>query len=266
MDRITGIINSENLRPRVVLLGAGNVATHLARALDGVTELCQVWSRTEQSASQLCSGLLSAQPVTDAQDIRRDADFYIISVPDDAVGGVSAMLGDVGGIVAHSSGSVPIDALCQKRRGVFYPLQTFSRHRDVCVREVPFFIEGVDAEALEALKTLAGLISDVVHEADSEHRAVLHLAAVFACNFSNHLWAIAEEQLRKGGYDLSVFSPLLHETLRKALTNGASKSQTGPAVRGDYAVIRTQLSKLSGDSAELYQLMTRMIIDAHRSD
>ena len=252
-------------RPRVVILGAGNVATHLSQALAGVANVCQVWSRSQASAERLAALLPDAQPVSSFDNIVRDADFYIISVPDDAVASVSAALGSVNGIVAHTSGSVPVTAIAQKGGGVFYPLQTFSRTTPVCVEQVPFFIEGTTAAACMALKSLAASISESVHEADSAHRAVLHLAAVFACNFANHMWAIAQDQLQRGGYDLDVFGPLLHETLRKALANGAFASQTGPAVRGDNAVMQAHEAKLSGDEARLYRLISSMIVDSHHS-
>jgi predicted short-subunit dehydrogenase-like oxidoreductase (DUF2520 family) len=147
------------------------------------------------------------------------------------------------------------------RYGVFYPLQTFSRQKAVNVSEIPFFIEGSDDEVTTLLMSLAERLTDKVYKADSKQRATLHIAAVFACNFANHLWGISADILAQSGYSFDVFKPLLQETLRKAFEMGPTAAQTGPAKRGDMNVINGHLAKLDGDRHELYELITKMILN-----
>lgn len=248
-------------RPRIVCLGAGNVAWSLAPALDKKADVAQVFSPTLKHASELASKLRQCQAVSSLSEIIADADFYIISVKDDAVASVAKSMPKVGGIVAHTSGSVPIEALsaATANAGVFYPLQTFSKAYAVDVSQVPFFIEGTSATVFDRLSALAKLISPHIYATDSAHRASLHLAAVFACNFTNNLWGIAADILAKSGYGLSVFKPLLETTLSKAMRMHPHKAQTGPAVRGDDKVIAKQRSALSGLDLNIYDILTLSI-------
>ncbi len=247
-------------QPRVAIIGAGNVAGHLAEVLAQAGCLVGVWSRNESHASSVAAplkvsgGTISALP--------RDLDVYIVAVKDDAIPAVSAAIGPVAGIVAHTSGTAPMDALVQARRGVFYPLQTFSSNRHIDMSEVPFFIEGSDDVVSEVLMNLALRISPDVRYAGSDIRATLHLAAVFACNFANHSWAIAENILkREAGCSLEVFAPLLRETLAKAMECGAGASQTGPAARGDIHTIEKHLQRLEGAQADIYRIMSQDIMN-----
>lgn len=247
---------------RIIILGSGNVATHLATTLAGSGMLAGLWSRTPANAAALADRL-HVPAYADITDIPRDADVYIIAVADRAVADVACRLGAVDGIVAHTSGSVPMQALAAggaSRTGVFYPLQTFSKDSTVDMSQVPFFIEASEDDVFDTLSALARQTGGAAYAADSSHRAVLHLAAVFACNFANRLWGIADELLAPAGYPLTVFSPLLTETLRKAMAVGPSAAQTGPAVRNDSNVIRKQLDELGdGANAELYRIFTAQI-------
>lgn len=247
---------------RVIVLGSGNVATHLARALADKGMLAGVWSKTTGHAWTLADAC-NVPAYSDIDMIPRDADAYIIAVADRAVASVATALGAVEGIVAHTSGSVSMDELAgggARHIGVFYPLQTFSKDAEVDMSQVPFFIEAGDDATYGGLSALARLIGGAAYAADSSHRAILHLAAVFACNFANRLWGIAEEVLEPAGYPLTVFRPLLAETLRKAMDVGPTAAQTGPAVRHDENVIAKQLAELGeGENAELYRLFTRQI-------
>ena len=247
-------------QPRVAIVGAGNVAGHLAEALAQTGCLVGVWSSNESHALSIAAplnvsgGAISALP--------RDLDVYIVAVKDDAIPTVSASMGDVAGIVAHTSGTAPMDALVQARRGVFYPLQTFSNNRQIDMSEVPFFIEGADDDVSEVLMNLALRISPKVRYAGSDTRATLHLAAVFACNFANHLWTIAEDILkREAGCSLEVFAPLLRETLAKAMECGAGASQTGPAARGDIHTMEKHLRRLEGMWSDIYRIMSQDIMN-----
>lgn len=248
------------IQPRVAVIGAGNVAIHLAEAFAQAGCLVGVWSRNGRHALAVakplgaCGGEMSEMP--------RDLDVYIVAVKDDAIPAVSAAIGPVAGIVAHTSGTAPMDALVQNRCGVFYPLQTFSRNRSVDMSEVPFFIEGSYLQVSESLMDLAKRVSLKVRYADSDIRATLHLAAVFACNFANHAWAIAEDILRReAGCSLEVFAPLLRETLAKAMECGAGVSQTGPAARGDVHTMEKHLQRLEGAQADIYKIISQDIMN-----
>lgn len=251
--------------PRIVYLGAGNVAWSLAPALDAVGHVVQVFSPTLAHASALSSRLRDCKAADSLRCVVPDADYYIISVKDDAVAKVAEGLGAVSGIVAHTSGSVPLQALGSScaRSGVFYPLQTFSKTDAVDLKSVPFFIEGSDKVAFDSLKSLAGWISDRVYAADSNHRATLHLAAVFACNFTNNLWAIASDILERDGYSLDVMRPLLEATMAKAMRMHPDQAQTGPAVRGDEKVMAKHRAALTGLDLNIYDTLT-LSIENHK--
>lgn len=258
---------SGNGRYRIVLLGSGNVATSLAPALDYVCDVVQIYSRNKSHAQTLADKLRNTRAIDNVEDVDCSADIAIISVPDDAVHCTSECLKDFQGIVAHTSGSVPMDALSAcARRGVFYPLQTFSRQRPLSLTSVPFFVEGSTQEATDILKNLASMVSNRVYEADSVHRGALHVAAVFASNFVNHLWDISDELLKPYGYDFSVFGPLVTEVLKKALSLGPHASQTGPAVRHDMKVISTHINHLPKDKANIYRVLTDNIIKNYNNE
>ena len=153
-----------------------------------------------------------------------------------------------------------------ERYGVFYPMQTFSKQRAVDFREVPFFIEAKRPEDVELLKAVAGTLSEKVYEADSEQRRSLHLVAVFTCNFTNHMYALAAELLEKYHLPFDVMLPLIDETARKVHELPPCDAQTGPAVRYDENVINKHLSMLEGTPAlqEIYKLMSKSIHEHHQ--
>lgn len=254
-----------DLAPRVVVIGSGNVATHLAHALDSAgADICAVASRTSEHARELALSLSNAAPAVVVEEVPTDAAFYIIAVSDDAIADVAAALPPVQGVVAHTSGTVPIDVLSDvtcRGYGSFYPLQTFSKDRAVDMSAVPFFIEGNTPETAAALRALAERISPTVCAADSRLRGQLHLAAVFASNFSNVLWGVAGDILAKEGLSLEVLRPLLRETLEKAIDRGPDNAQTGPARRRDTATISAHLAKLSDPALkDIYSSLTNLII------
>lgn len=255
-------------RRRIVLIGAGNVAIHLARALDVDSDVVQVVARSIGSANSVANLTRGAKPCADVSEIVDDADYYILAVNDDAVERVAAQMPRVDGIVAHTSGSIPMETLggVSTKIGVFYPLQTFSRDAEVDISRVPFFIEGNTPEVAEELAALARTISRSVDFADSARRAVLHLAAVFACNFSNYMWDCASRILEKDGLSLDVMRPLLEMTLDKAMVLGPHRAQTGPARRLDYRVMKAHGEKLPADMKEIYDLLSRGIIANHKDD
>lgn len=252
----------------VVIIGSGNVAWSLAQALDSLQDISvsQVASPTPGHAVELCSRLSDAEAVTDISLIRPDADFYIIAVKDGVVAQVAASLPALSSkaIVAHTSGSIPLEALSLPRSGVFYPMQTFSRGQEVDMATVPFFIEATDSETYDRLASLARRLSPNVRGADSETRSVLHASAVFACNFCNHLWAISEEVLRQKDIPFSVMKPLVEETVRKAFASSPDLGQTGPAVRRDLTTIERHAEIVGPPYDELYRTISESIMNRYK--
>lgn len=263
-------MTTRRTKDKVAVYGTGNVATHLACAfakaqdVDFIGIIGRDTSKVQTLATQIGTHALTLKDVDESVTV-------IVAVADDAVAQVARQLADTGATVAHTSGSVNLTALTDTgilRAGVFYPLQTFTADRQIDMHSIPFFIEGTDAAITGKLKDMAHAISNQVYEADSHRRATLHLAAVFACNFANQLWAEAQTILAQGGYPLSVLEPLLHETLAKAMQIGPVQAQTGPAVRGDHGVMHRQLTMLGADTdpGKLYQLMSEMIINTHKNE
>lgn len=256
----------EGTLKRAVIIGAGNVATHLASALENTAGIAidTVWSRNIENASRIAAGLKSAVATDEISAIPRDADLYLIAVSDDAIADIASSMPPVNGMVAHTSGTVPIDILAIvscKGFGSFYPLQTFSKDRALDLANVPFFIEGNDEETAKALYGPAARISTRVIYADSSLRGKLHIAAVFASNFANALWGVADDILAETGLGLDILHPLLEETLSKAVLMGPDNAQTGPAKRNDQHTINSHLAKLTDPRLkELYSGLTNLII------
>lgn len=248
--------------PQVIVLGSGNVASHLLEAFVAAQVSCGLWSRDCGHARTLAArvGDDKVEVFDCLADVPRDSFFYVIAVSDNAVAALIEELGPVEGVVAHTSGSVPLqEPFADGRYGVFYPLQTFSSDVSVDMSKVPFFVEGNNPAVTELLKELAALFGANAYEADSLHRAQLHLAAVFASNFANSLWVVAEGILKDAGYPLDVLEPLLKETLRKAMAYGPRQAQTGPAARNDTKVLSRQMEELEGIPLEIYRLITELI-------
>lgn len=254
---------------KVVIFGAGNVATHFAEVLAQKYTVAQVVARTMESASRLADKLPgNVEAVTDYSRICRDADFYLIAVSDDEVANVAASTPDYPGIWAHTSGSTGMEVFDGKksRYGVFYPLQTFSRDLDVDMSQVPMFIEGSSPEVTETLVRIASEIAGPVELADSERRKKLHLAAVFACNFANLMWLEADELLKKDGLSVNFLRPLLTVTLDKLNHMTPREAMTGPARRGDIEVINNQLAALPDRLRPMYSLLSKAILGIYHPD
>ncbi len=256
---------------RIVFIGAGNVASHLAPALEasGAGEVVQVYSRSLDSAADLAAKLCNASAVNTVPEVITDADVYIVSLVDDAVAPFVAAFPKGGNALwLHTSGSVGMEVLAplSDRYGVFYPLQTFSKGVEIDVSRVPLFIEGCNETVEAEIRRFGEAVFADVYHADSDTRRMMHISAVFACNFTNHLWTIAAEILRKEGLPFEVLQPLLEETVKKAFAVSPEKGQTGPAVRGDRAIIDKHLSMLSGQPHEIYRLLSDSIIRHHSAE
>lgn len=252
---------------RCVVIGSGNVATHLAKALAPHVDICQVYSRNIIHAEELARMVSNdCVAINDINAIDRDADLYLMAVSDDSIKDILQHFGGCDhGIWVHTSGSVGIDVFdgLRCRYGAFYPLQTFSKSKPVDMQQVPIFIEASDSATQRELVAIASKISGKVNLLDSEGRRRLHIAAVFACNFVNYMWIVADRQLHLCGTDIHALDPLLKETMEKIATLTPLQAQTGPARRGDRNVINRHISMLDDDDARLYELISRQILDTY---
>lgn len=248
----------------IVLLGSGNVATHMGSALVRAGHrIKQVYSRTEAHAQALAA-VLGAATTADLTAIDPQADVYIIAVKDDALAAVAAQLPPtLRGTVAHTAGSVDVEVLAGHvvEYGVLYPLQTFSKAKSVDFSTVPIAVEASGEAALIRLEALAGSLSKRAFRCDSKQRLSLHVAAVFACNFTNHFYAIAADILSQQGLDFDLIRPLIFETAQKVMEHWPKDVQTGPAVRNDVRTMETHLKLLEADPAlaRLYRLISERI-------
>lgn len=248
---------------KVVFIGSGNVATHLSAAMQkaGYT-IEQVYSRNGTNARILADRLHCARTAKTGEIIST-ADLYVFAVKDDALPDLVAQIPVSNGLRIHTAGSVPMDVFkgCAAHYGVLYPLQTFSKNRDTDFRRVPCLIEAHLPEDEVRLYEIAGRLSDNVQTLSSEKRKRVHLAAVFACNFTNHMYALAGRLVREQGLPADILLPLIDETAAKIHALSPSGAQTGPAVRGDRQVLDRHLALLSGDPAmrEVYQLISNHI-------
>ncbi len=255
----------------VVVIGAGNVAWSLAPAIAEAKgyHLSQIYARNISRASLLATTIKYNVDITEDISSISKADIYIISLKDDAIGEIVDKLPRHEALWLHTSGGVPIDALAPLpgRRGVLYPLQTFSRGRKLPFSNIPVFIEGDTLEALEEIKSLASSLSGNVTFADSDMRRKMHIAAVFACNFTNHLWAVATELLQDDGMNFEMMKPLLVETINKAFETGAYDGQTGPARRGDTEVITGHINSIDSEAyRNLYRILSRSIYNMYNPE
>lgn len=254
---------------RIVLIGAGNVAHHLAPALlKAGLNLCQIYSRSIESAREL--GRKTGITYTaDLFAIYPDGDIYIFCVSDDALLPLFKSIRiNNDALVLHTSGSVPMNIFepYRERFGVLYPLQTFTKKRDLNFGEIPLCIEGSSPETLEKVKEIAGCLSSRVEEVSSEKRKYLHLAAVFANNFTNHLYGMAGKILEKEGLDFSMLRPLIFETAHKVMLMSPENAQTGPARRGDDGILSMHKTLLRGEDRKLqniYSLLSDSIREAN---
>ncbi len=246
------------------MIGAGNVATFLATAFHSAGHRIElVYSRTLSKAAALGS-LVGARHTTNEDDISVAGGIRIVALTDEATVALAGRNPFGGGLLVHTAGSIPMSifADCSPDYGVLYPLQTFSAGRGPSGHGVPFCIEANNRSNLEQLRELASGTGNTVYEVSSESRLMLHLAAVFACNFTNHMYVIAGEIARKSGFPFEIFHPLIKETAFKASEQPPELSQTGPAARNDLIIIKKHLDLLSfsPEYKELYRKVTESIM------
>ena len=243
----------------VTLVGTGAVSNHLLDVFsntNGVAVL-QIASRGDQ-LSQALKRMRSRD---------EEVDIYIIAVSDDAIATVSEHFVKSNALLVHTSGSVAMHALPKEvRRGVFYPLQTFSKGRKVDFQTIPLCIEAEHKNDLELLRTLARAISQSVYELSSKQRKSLHLAAVFVNNFTNHIYQIGNDICLENGVPFDALKPLILETAHKINTLSPIDAQTGPAKRNDDSTIDSHLSQLiSKTHKEVYRMLTKSIKETYES-
>lgn len=253
---------------KISIVGSGNIAACLGKAFYRAGhEIAEVFSRSAGHAGEL-AGQVNARPVSRLSQLGTEIDCCLIAVKDDAIEEVAQSLKFTRAVVAHTAGSISMEALAGSSPdyGVFYPFQTFSRDREPDTSQVPFCLEASNAATYERLEQLAASIRGKVYRTDSRQRKVLHLAGAFACNFTNHFYAIAEELLREEGLSFDMVRPLIRETAEKALAVMPREAQTGPAVRNDQKVISAHLALLERKPRlqELYRLISAGILN-HRS-
>ena len=247
----------------MVMLGAGNVSTHISRHLHSKGHrISCIYSRTLDAASELARQF-GAEAITQLDEIPGQADFYLVCLSDQAVAKVIGHFEGWEGIWLHTAGALPMDLFqgLFARYGVLYPLQTLSKNRDISLAQTPILVEGSSAQVLEQISELASDISQNVLEVDSESRQIIHLAAVFANNFTNHMVHIAQQILREKQLDMKLLEPILEETLRKIASLGAGDAQTGPALRDDQISMQKHLELLKGhpEWEKLYTFISRDI-------
>ena len=230
---------------KIVIIGSGNVAYHLAKAFtQNNIEVSQIFGRNEVELNKISEELNIPYSTKELAD----ADLYLISVSDSAVEQVSDLIKNEKALVAHTSGSLPIETLKGNyRKASFYPLQTFSKTKNLDYSKIPFFIEAENQIDEKSLFELASLISDHVETSDYEKRKYIHLTAVFACNFVNHLFARAKEISDSQDLDFNYFIPLIDETVEKIHHLEPKLAQTGPAVRGDERVLKLHEELITND-------------------
>jgi predicted short-subunit dehydrogenase-like oxidoreductase (DUF2520 family) len=250
---------------KIILIGAGNVAHHLAACLlKAGGNLCQLYSRSLESARAL--GVKTGiSYTTDLHQVIPNGDIYIFCVNDDALLPVLKSIRISGKpLLLHTSGSVQMDIFkpFSPVYGVIYPLQTFSKHRELDFREIPLFIEGNSPVTLKRIYKLSKELSDQIYPTRFEQRKTLHLAAVFVCNFPNILYQIAYKLLDNSDLSFSVLRPLIFETAHKVMSISPEEAQTGPAKRGDENTLakhKSQLKCIDKEVLLLYTLLSDLI-------
>lgn len=243
---------------QTVIIGSGNVAYHLAKAfIQNRIEIHQIFGRNEIELSKISKELA----IPYSTENLAEADLYIIAVSDSAVENVSEFIKNDNALVAHTSGSLPKEILKgHYRKASFYPLQTFSKTKKLDYSKIPFFIEADDQIDEKLLFEMASVISDSVQISTYEKRKYIHLTAVFACNFVNHLFARAKEISDSQALDFNYFLPLIKETVEKISHIDPKSAQTGPAVRGDERVLKLHEELLKNEGQlQIYKTMNESI-------
>ncbi|MCG9971771.1 Rossmann-like and DUF2520 domain-containing protein [Christiangramia crocea] len=247
---------------KVIIIGAGNVATHLYQTFlkEKELEVIQVYNRNEKHLHFVKDPDLRTSNIKNL----KKADLYLLAVRDEVIGEMAEKIKDNKAVFVHCSGSEPMDRLSKfENHGVFYPLQTFSKDKPVNFKEVPLCLEANSAETLKHLREIASMLSDNIFEVNSEQRRALHLCAVFVNNFTNHLYTLAAEYCKRNELPFKILQPLIKETAAKIETLPPYSAQTGPALRNDQNTITAHLKMLDEDQKKIYTILTDSIQKLH---
>ena len=247
---------------KIVFIGAGNLATRLSLAMQRVgMQIGQVYSHTEASARQLATRL-GCPWTNDLSALQEDGDLYVFSLKDTVLSDVISKVKPNNGMWVHTAGSMSMSVFegYAQRFGVLYPLQTFSKGRNVNFDVIPIFLEANTDKNADYLKNIASALSENVRFMSSEKRRSLHLAAVFACNFTNHIYTLSYKLLENESIPADVLLPLIDETVSKIHSMPPAAAQTGPAIRYDENVINKHLAMLDDpDMQAIYRLLSQSI-------
>jgi predicted short-subunit dehydrogenase-like oxidoreductase (DUF2520 family) len=249
---------------RISIIGSGNVATHMAAAFKNAGHrIIQIYSREMYNAALLAYHV-GAEAIDNFNNINPETDIFIISVKDDAIVPIARELAEYKKLTVHTSGATDLEALLAfiPDAGVFYPLQTLSKNKEADFLTVPLCIEGANEAITRNLEQLAQTVSNNVYRVNSAQRKILHLAAVFACNFPNYLYGIAQQLLAKNAIDFELLRPLILETAQKVQDHLPAEVQTGPAIRNDEHTMAAHLQMLAEEPSlkAIYQLLSQEII------
>jgi len=253
---------------RISFAGAGRVGGALCRGLFRAGFTIDLIVSESAGRGRFLAESCSASWSSDLE-FPHSTDIIIVAVPDHRLKGVlEAIRCRPDTLIAHTAGSFGLDIFPEQvnHKGIIYPLQTFSHGREVTFIDLPFFLEASDEHSSEILKNLVNSVGGKVHFVDTERRRMLHLAAVFACNFTNHMITGGKDISKRAGFSFEVLKPLINETISKALTIGPENSQTGPAVRNDRITIEKHLDlvSFSPELQSLYEEVTRSIIEYYK--
>jgi len=254
---------------RITIIGSGNVATHLAAAFKNAGHsLVQIYSRDMQHAALLAYHV-KAEAIDNLAQINPEADLFVIAVKDDAIETVASALSKYQKLIVHTSGATDLQALLNytQQAGVFYPLQTFTKTKEVNFNTVPLCIEGADEKITSQLNELAYTITQNVYHINSAERKTLHLAAVFACNFPNYLYYLSQQLLAGKQLPFDLLRPLILETAEKVQEHLPADVQTGPAIRNDEKTMSAHLQQLAKNPElqALYKMLSQGIIKMDNS-
>lgn len=245
----------------ITIIGSGNVAHHLAKAISDSPEL-ELVQIAMRNSSNAPSSIEPSKITTDFSDLK-EADLYLVAVSDESIENVINLLAQPDRLIAHTSGTSDLNvSAASYRKGVFYPLQTFSKSKEVLFETVPICLEATSDFDYHLLEKVAGALSNSVYSISSEQRKSLHVAAVFVCNFVNHLYTQGEAICTDNNIDFSILKPLILETANKIMSVAPSEAQTGPAKRKDTLTINNHLHFLTDENQkEIYKLLTQSIIN-----
>ena len=250
---------------KIVIIGSGNVAEHLLRAFKNSinSEVIQIYSRNTTTGKNLSNSF--EVELTNSIDDIKNADLYLISISDTAISELSSSLPFSNKLVAHTSGATSIESInSANRQAVFYPLQSFSKGKEIDFSQIPICIEAKNSEDLQTLTEIAKSISNTVKSISSEQRKYIHASAVFVNNFANHLFNIGKEIAEQNNIDFNLLKPLIRETVEKLEYKTPKEAQTGPAIRGDKETMERHLELIQNKThKEIYKLISDSIFRTH---